>query len=421
MPTRRSFLKSSAALAATAVLDRRAVAAPAPKKVAAVITEYRKWSHADVIIGKMLEGPLYDGNDKPALQVVSMYVDQFPGNDMSRELAKKHSFQITPTIAEALTLGGGKLAVDGVVIVGEHGKYPSNDKGQILYPRRRFFEEVTKTFEKCNQSVPVFNDKHLAATWDDAKWMYEKARALGVPFLAGSSIPVTWRRPELKLPKECAIAGAVQLGYGPIEGYGFHALEGLQCQVERRKGGETGVKAVQCLQGKAMWEAMDQGRFSKELLEEAIKRAPAKAKGDYRELTVQNKRDAAVFLVEYRDGLTAAVAMLNGFLYEGDGGAFCFAGQLKGEEKPRSTHYYLQQPDPFAHFGYLVKAIESLIQTGKPPYPVERTLLTTGILDAVMTSRHEDGKRIETPHLEIKYTPTDWPFATDPVPKAIKR
>jgi TAT (twin-arginine translocation) pathway signal sequence len=421
MPTRRSFLKSSAALAATAVLDLRAAAAPAPKKVAAVITEYRKWSHADVIIGKMLEGPLYDGNDKPALQVVSMYVDQFPGNDMSRELSKKHGFQITPTIGEALTLGGDKLAVDGVVIVGEHGKYPSNDKGQVLYPRRRFFEEVTKTFEKCNQSVPVFNDKHLAATWDDAKWMYDKARALGVPFLAGSSIPVTWRRPELRLPKECTIAAAVQLGYGPIEGYGFHALEGLQCQVERRKGGETGVKAVQCLQGKAMWEAMDQGRFSKELLEEAIKRAPATAKGDYRELTMQNKRDAAVFLVEYRDGLTAAVAMLNGFLQEGDGGAFCFASQLKGEEKPRSTHYYLQQPDPFAHFGYLVKAIESLIQTGKPPYPVERTLLTTGILDAVMTSRHEGGKRIETPHLEIKYTASDWPFATDPVPMTIKR
>jgi TAT (twin-arginine translocation) pathway signal sequence len=421
MPSRRSFLKSSAALAATAVLDLRAAAAPAPKKVAAVITEYRKWSHADVIIGKMLEGPLYDGKDKPALQVVSMYVDQFPGNDMSRELAKKYAFQITPTIPEALTLGGDKLAVDGVVIVGEHGKYPSNDKGQVLYPRRRFFEEVAKTFEKCSQSVPVFNDKHLAATWDDAKWMYEKARALGVPFLAGSSIPVTWRRPELKLPKECAITGSVQLGYGPIEGYGFHALEGLQSQVERRKGGETGVKAVQCLQGKAMWEAMDQGRFSKELLEEAIQRAPATAKGDYRELTVQNKREAAVFLVEYHDGLTAAVAMLNGFLYEGDGGAFCFACQLKGEEKPRSTHYYLQQPDPFAHFGYLVKAIESLIQTGKPPYPVERTLLTTGILDAVMTSRHEGGKRIETPHLEIKYTPTDWPFATDPVPKAIKR
>lgn len=393
---------------------------PTPKKVAAVVTEYRKWSHADVIIGKILEGPMYDGKDLPNLQVVSMFVDQFPKGDMSRDLAKKYDFKICDTIEQALTLGGKRLAVDGVINVGEHGKYPANEKGQILYPRRRFFEEVAKVFAATKQSVPVFNDKHLAATWEDAKWMYDKARELFVPFLAGSSIPVTWRRPEVKLPKGCEIAGAVQLGYGPFEGYGFHALEGLQCMVERRKGGETGVKAVTCLQGDAMWKAMDDGKYSKELLEATIERAPAHAKGEYRELARKDK-DAGVFLIEYRDGLTAAVAMLNGFLYEGDGGAFCFATKLKGDDKPRSCLYYLQQPDPFAHFSYLVKAIESLINTGHAPYPVERTLLTTGILDAVMTSKHEGGKRIETPHLAIKYTPTDWPFATGPVPKPIKR
>ena len=238
--------------------------------------------------------------------------------------------------------------------------------------------------------------------------------------MAGSSLPVTWRKPKLMLPKGCELTAAVQLGYGPLEGYGFHALECFQCMVERRKGGETGVKAVQCLQGKAMWEALDAGRFSKPLLEETIRIVPAHAKGDYRELSAKAK-DAAVFLVEYRDGLTAAVAMLNGFVHEGDGGAFCFAGQLKGEEKPRSTHFYLQQPDPFAHFAHLVRAIESLVRTGHAPYPVERTLLTTGILDAVMTSKHQGGKRVETPHLKIEYKPTDWPHADDPIPKPIKR
>jgi hypothetical protein len=393
---------------------------PGPKRVAAIVTEYRKWSHADVIVGKILEGYNYDGKEKPDLRLVSMFVDQFPEKEMSRDLAKKYDFKICGTIDEALTLGGKKLVVDGVLIVGEHGKYRTNEKGQILYPRRRFFEETAKVFERCQQSVPVFNDKHLSATWADAKWVYDRSRELFVPFLAGSSVPVTWRKPEVKLPIGCEVAGAVQLGYGPFEGYGFHALEGLQCMVERRKGGETGVKAVTCLQGAAMWKAMDDGKFSKELLEATIERAPAHAKGDYRELTRKDK-EAGVFLIEYRDGLTAAVAMLNGFLYEGDGGAFCFAGKLKGDEKPRSCQYYLQQPDPFAHFAYLVRAIESMIKTGHAPYPVERTLLTTGILDAVMTSKHEGGKRIETPHLEIKYKPTDWPFATDPIPKAIKR
>jgi hypothetical protein len=393
---------------------------PDPKPVAAVVTVYTRHSHADVIIGKLLEGPNYDGKNPFELKLLSLYVDQFPAGDLSRELAKKHGFRLCSSIDEALTLGGGKLAIEGVLCIGEHGKYPTNDKGQIQYPRRKFFEEVTKTFVRTKKVVPVFNDKHLSAAWDDAKWIYDRARELMVSFLAGSSVPLTWRKPDLTLSKGCELTDAVALGYGPLEGYGFHTLEGLQCMVERRKGGETGVKAVTALNGDAMWQACDRGDFSKALLEETIRRAPAHAKGDYRELTRKTK-DAAVWLIEYRDGFKAAAAILNGFLYEGDGGAFCFAGSIKGEDAPRSCQFYLQQPDPFAHFAEQVKAIETLIRTGHPPYPVERTLLTTGILDALMTSHHAGGKRVETPHLNIAYQPTDWPHATGPIPKVIKR
>src|SRR5262245_40251113 len=393
---------------------------PDPKPVAAVVTVYTRHSHADVIVGKILEGPLYDGKNLFDLKLVSLYVDQVPAADWSRDLAKKHGFRLCSTIDEALTLGGDKLAVEGVLCIGEHGKYPTNDRGQIQYPRRKFFEEVTRTFVRTRRSVPVFNDKHLAAIWDDARWMYDRARELMIPFLAGSTIPLTWRKPDLTLPKGCELTDTVALGYGPVEGYGFHMLEGLQCMVERRKGGETGVKAVTALSGDDMWQACDRGDFSKALLEETIRRAPAHAKGDYRELTRKSK-DAAVWLIEYRDGFKAAAAILNGFLYEGDGGAFCFAGRIRGEGAPRSCHFYLQQPDPFAHFAELVKAIEKMITTGHAPYPVERTLLTTGILDAAMTSRHAGGKRIETPHLNIAYQPTDWPHASGPIPKVIKR
>lgn len=390
------------------------------KKVAAIVTEYRKHSHADVIVGKIIEGFMYDGGEGPNLQVAGMYVDQFPEKDMSRDLAAKFGFTIYPTIEGAVTLGGKELAVDGVLCIGEHGKYPDNDKGQKLYPRRRFFEEVCKVFEKSKRSVPVFNDKHLAATWTDAKWMYECSRELFFPFMAGSSLPVTYRRPPLTLPKNCDLVDAVQIGYGPFEGYGFHALEGLQCMAERRKGGETGVKAVQCLQGDAMWTALDNGRWSKELLDAGLALVPSHARGDLRALTAKTA-DAGLFLIEYVDGLKAAVFVPNGWIYEGDGGGFIFAGKLKGEDKPRATHYYMQQPDPFAHFSYQVKAIDSMIQTGHSPYPVERTLLTTGILDAVMNSKADGGKRLETPHLAIRYQPTDWPYAPEPAPKPIKR
>ncbi|MCS6896487.1 MAG: hypothetical protein NZM29_00815 [Nitrospira sp.] len=390
------------------------------KLVAAAVTTYHRHSHADVILTKLLEGPLHDGKNLFRLKLVSLYVDQVGPNDMSAELARRHGFRLCRSIDEALTSGGDTLAVDAFLSIGEHGKYPTNARGQILYPRRKFLAEAVATFRRCRKAVPVFNDKHLAAEWDDARWMYDQSRELKFPFLAGSTIPLTWRKPDLTLPRGCELAEAVALGYGPFEGYGFHMLEGLQCMVERRKGGEVGVRSVQALSGDAMWEACDRGLFSRELLEEVIRRAPAHAGGDYRAAT-RKAPDAGVWLIEYRDGFRAAAAILNGFLHEGDGGAFCFAGRIKGEDKPRSCQFYLQQPDPFAHFAELLKAIETMVLTHHPPYPVERTLLTTGILHAVMTSHHKGGQRIETPHLNIAYHPTDWPHASGPVPKPIKR
>lgn len=390
------------------------------RPVAAIVTEYRRHSHADVIVSKLLEGYLHDFKEYPSIELVSLYTDQTPKNDLSRQLARKYGFRLSPTIADAITLGSDRIAVDGVLLIGEHGKYPTNAKGQILYPRRRFMEETCKVFRQYKKSVPIFNDKHLSAEWQDAKWMYDTARELYIPMLAGSSIPYTWRKPNLTLPKGVELREAVALGYGPFEGYGFHALEGLQCMVERRAGGEVGVRAVQCLQGEAMWQAVDRGVVSRELLEAAIALAPAHARGDYRQITTKTA-DAAIWLIEYRDGFRAAVAMLNGYLYEGDGGAFAFVGRSDTPKKIYATHFYLQQPDPFAHFAELVKAIEFMIRTGHSPVPVERTLLTTGILDAVMTSLHEKHQRVETPHLAIRYSPSDWPHAQGPIPKVIQR
>src|SRR5207249_9708188 len=117
--------------------------------------------------------------------------------------------------------------------------------------------------------------------------MYDRARELHVPFMAGSSLPVTWRRPELRTPPKTDLVEAVQIGYGPFEGYGFHALEGLQCMAERRRGSETGVRAVQCLQGEAMWQTLDRLGLSGEILQAALALVPAHAKADIRKVTIK--------------------------------------------------------------------------------------------------------------------------------------
>jgi hypothetical protein len=225
-----------------------------------------------------------------------------------------------------------------------------------------------------------------------------------------------WRKPAETLPLGCELLDAVAIGYGPYEGYGIHALEALQCMLERRKGGEVGVRAVENVPASQMWKRLDAGHWSKPALAAAMSVVPAHAKGDVRQLTEQ--RDGGVMLIEYRDGLRAAVAMLNGWCYDG---AFSFAAQVRGRAQPFAVNFIGQENPPYAHFAYLLRAIEAMMRTGHAAYPVERTLLTTGILDAIMTSRAEGGKRLETPHLGVAYQPVDWPFATDPIPPERKR
>ena len=193
-----------------------------------------------------------------------MVVDQFPeGSDLSRVFAKQHNFTIYDSIERAITLGRKEVAVDGVLLIGEHGKYPTNARGQVLYPRRPIFEETAAVFARYRRSVPVFTDKHLAATWNDAKWMYDRARELHVPFMAGSSVPVTWRRPVLRIQRRRVDRGRADrlrtVRRLRLPRARSHAMLGRA----RRRGGETGVRAVTCLQGEEMWRAMDRGVFSR--------------------------------------------------------------------------------------------------------------------------------------------------------------
>jgi hypothetical protein len=318
-------------------------------------------------------------------------------------LAEKYGFRIAATIDEALTHGTDRLQVAGVLSIGEHGEYPfTPDTKQHMYPRRQFFDAIAASFERVGKVAPVFNDKHLAYRWEDAKHMVDLARERRIPFLAGSSVPVAWRRPPLTLPMGCAMESAFAVGYGGLEAYGFHALEMLQCMVERRTGGERGVAAVSVLLGEEIEAALKRGEWSEELFAAALQTLPRMPTADVKRL----RKNAAFYQLEYRDGLKATVAMANGIAAH-----FGFAAKLRGEDKPRATWFELEEGKPYGHFGHLVRAIEQMVHTGQPPYPVERTLLTTGVLDAVMHSVAEEGKRRETPELAITYKPTEWKFA----------
>src|SRR5690606_8413139 len=183
------------------------------------------------------------------------------------------------SIVDALTLGGETLAVDGVLLIGEHGRYAWNEKEQHLYPRKYVMEQICGVMAASGRAVPVFNDKHLSYNWHDARWMFDRLAALGAPFMAGSSLPTCWRSPWLEHELETPIREALAIGYSGLDSYGFHALETLQCMVERRNGGETGVEAVTCLEGEAVWEAAAAGVWSRALAEAACAAIEAKPAG----------------------------------------------------------------------------------------------------------------------------------------------
>ncbi|MFQ5928177.1 MAG: hypothetical protein ACE5MK_00650 [Acidobacteriota bacterium] len=388
---RRTFLQT----VAVPVLAPWALRSTGPKKIAALSTTYHVRSHSDNFITRFLEG--YWINERyyrPPCDIVSLFVDQIHPADISRRLSMAYGFKIYSSIADALTLGTGKLAVDGVLLIGEHGDYPTNSKLQKLYPRYEFMQQVVEVFRSSGRAVPVFVDKHLSYDWRQARWMYDQSRELGFPLMAGSSVSVTFRRPELDFPLGTHFEEALEIGGGWVADGGiFHNLEVLQCFVERRRGGETGVRAVQHVEGDAVWHAANEGRWSRELMEAALARGQKVVPGRPGELV---KNPVACFL-EYNDGLKATILMLGGMVSE-----YLAAFRVKGGSDILSTLCYIPRENS-NNFSPLVDSIARTFISGKTDYPVERTLLTTGALAFLMESRYQGHTRIETPMLNIAY------------------
>ncbi len=377
-------------------------------RVAAIITIYHPKSHADVIVTKFLKGmSTDDGFLAPEIDIVSIYLDHVLENDIGIDLAKEYNIPIYPSIRRALHAGAKELSVDAVLLIGEHGDYPWNERGRHMYPRRYFFEQIAGVFAESGRSVPVFNDKHLAYRFADAQWMCERAQELDIPLMAGSSVPLAWRSPYIEYDKGTRVEEALSIGYGSTEAYGYHALEGLQCMIERRPGGETGVVSVQCLEGDAAWKARDEGRWSGELALAACAEIANKPEGTMEE----HCKNPSVFLVEHSDGLKTATLMLYGYA-----NAFAYAARVDGQV--HGMEFNLQEGGPYAHFSYLCRNVQQFFATGQAPYPLERTLLTTGLIDAGMNSRYEEQRLVETPYLNIAYESYDElpirPLGTEP-------
>jgi hypothetical protein len=363
-------------------------------------------SHADWIIAKLMDGYWWQGAHTPSrVDVVSVYIHQFDTSELGQKICKSKGIPIYKTVGEAVTLGGKELAVDGVVIVGEHGNYPTDLKGHWLLPRWWIYEQVIRVFEQSKRPVPVFNDKHFSYNWDDAKWMFDKSRELGFPLNGGSSIPYYFRKPEIELAFDTPIKNSVVVGGASDEGAIFHCVDVLQSFVERRKGGETGVKSVQSIRGPETSKWVKRNPWAGKLLDSVAKSF------DLKSGIFQENPQANACIVEYNDGTAAAVI-------SGHGVGWTYAGELEGQKQPTIVSM-LGWPGPYSQY-HASNAqphwITEMMVTRKEPYNAERLLLSTGIVNHYMDSNWENGcyspvgRRIETPFMNMTYRPTHGPM-----------
>lgn len=384
---------------AAAPFVQRAATPESPLRLAAINSIYRFRSHAYHIVGRFIHGYRKDGVTlRPPIRVTRMFNDQYPANDMSKSDAGRYGFKLYDTPEGALGDNGG-LDVDGVLLIVEHGDYQRNSHGQILYPRYELFEKIVQVFRKAGRVVPVFVDKHFSWNAELGHKMFGWAREMGIPLLAGSSLPVTFRLPEVELPVETPLTeGVATFGYenDVMEIYLLHALETLQVMMERRVGGETGVKRIRCLLGDEVFKAGDAGQFSWELVEAALSRCPTNNVGSVRE----NVRKPLGLFIEYRDGTKAAVFNLIEQSFD-----LAFGGRIRNVKEPVSCCMFLPGPPRARFFDPLSHHIAELMLSGKPNYPAERTLLTTTLCDLAHQSLAKGGEWIESPLLDVRYQP----------------
>ncbi len=409
MMHRRTFQAHLAALFCASATQRACSASPqsSKPKIAFIGTDVYEHSHAQHFLDRFAMGWAQGGTwNEPRVEMASVYIDQFNERDIGRERIKKYNLNQTASIEEALCLGGSRLAVDGVIVIGEHGQYPRNDKGQKLYPRYKWFKQITDVFKDSGRAAPVFNDKHLSTDWRECREMVEEAKELEFPFYAGSSLPVTWRLPEYELPFNAPLKESVCVAYGGVDSYDFHALETAQCMSERRLGGEVGIRSVHAVRGPRLWEMLAEREATSELFISALCRShslPVTTGYPTAPVTIPWAREKLPetlgYFIEHLDGFQTAI-FLTGIR------DFNYAGRMANGEIV-GCQMMLPMPGRNAttadFFNPLSRNVEDMIVDQATLYPVERTLLTSGMVIGGVESLHAGQELFHCQDMAVEY------------------
>jgi hypothetical protein len=394
--TRRRFLISAGASSlAFQRLSAGRSPAPKPLRLAILASNYQLHSEAQKLGDRFLAGyPIGGAWHEPGVKVVSLFARS---GDLAESRAAKFGFRIFPTISETLCAGGSEPACDAILL------FPDDADEDM-------FEQSLQLFARSGRTAPIFYSGPLSTSFKQAQTRVSSAAKLGFPLMAGSWLPVTNRLPAIDLPFGAPLEEALLVAGGNFPRMDFHGLEAIQSIVERRRGGESGIAAVQYLTGSQVWDAAQAGLWSHSLLSAALSRSDTPLGLSLQDSRPQDLSAAGLlpslvpnpvaYVLEYRDGLRATLLLMNGAIRD-----FNFAARVKNQP-PLSFQFFVSVAPNATYASCLAAKVEQMFLGASTPRNIERTLLTCGALEACLSLQGYGQHRLATPHLSIKYQPS---------------
>ena len=271
--------------------------------------------------------------------------------------------------------------------------------------------------EQAPEGAACFVHGVLANSLPSARNFATRAAARRIALLAGTPLCVTWRLPEVDLIPGTALTEAlIVVQVNPLSGQPpatlggaeLQALDGLLPVIERRRGGESGIRSVRFLEGKNLWRAGEKGLWSWPLLAAALSRSHTPQGDPVQDGRTQDlaglglvpklARNPRGWLLEHRDGLRTSILVLDGVVAD-----FNFAVRTQSGDVLSAQLFRAPTPAEH-HFSRLAAVMEDFFRGSRAPWPVERNLLVAGLLEKFGKPASLTGQRLETPELNIAYS-----------------
>ena len=372
-------------------------------KLAFLLEDFSPGSPAQHLVDRFLMGYARDGEfHKPGPREVSAYVMMTNEGGFDKR-AEDFGLRVASTAEQAVD------GADAVVVVSRKPGVMANDRLLKI------------ALERAAEGAACFVHGALSSSLALGREAITLARSRKISLLAGSALNVTHRLPAIEVPAGTALSEALivvqinqvmapgQSGTGPgtLGGAELNALGGLLPIIERRAGGESGIRSIRWLEGDDVWKAGDKGLWSRPLLAAALSRSNS-PQGDpvldgrtqdifglglVRKLALQ----PVAWQLAHHDGLKTTILVLDGVVND-----FNFAVGAR-DGRTFSAQLFRAPPPVEQHYGLLMATIEDFLRGGASPWRVERNLLIAGLLETFRRPLARSGRVVETPDLGLAY------------------